>query len=75
MRRPAPARVFDGVGDDDRVDGSFAVLHGLYWLTVNLTSDGPLLLSIDDVQWCDRGSLRFLAYLVKRIEGLPSWWR
>jgi tetratricopeptide (TPR) repeat protein len=23
------------------------------------------------VQWCDRGSLRFLAYLVKRIEGLP----
>jgi DNA-binding SARP family transcriptional activator/tetratricopeptide (TPR) repeat protein len=63
--------VFDGIGDDDRVDGSFAVLHGLYWLTVNLISDGPLLLSIDDVQWCDRESLRFLAYLVKRTEGLP----
>jgi DNA-binding SARP family transcriptional activator/DNA-binding CsgD family transcriptional regulator len=62
--------VFDGIGDD-RVDGSFAVLHGLYWLAVNLTSDGPLLLSIDDVQWCDRESLRFLAYLVKRTEGLP----
>ncbi len=47
------------------------MLHGLYWLTVNLTAEGPLLLSIDDVQWCDTASLRFLAYLVKRIEGLP----
>ena len=63
--------VFDAVGDDERADGSFAALHGLYWLTVNLTSDGPLLLAVDDVQWCDGASLRFLAYLVKRIEGLP----
>ena len=62
--------VFDGV-DDDRVDGSFAVLHGLYWLTINLTAEGPVLLAIDDVQWSDGASLRFLAYLVKRIEGLP----
>ena len=62
--------VFDVVSDD-RMDGSFAVLHGLYWLTVNVTSDGPLLLAVDDVQWCDSASLRFLAYLLKRIEGLP----
>ena len=54
-----------------RPTGSFAVLHGLYWLTVNLAADGPLLLAVDDVQWCDRASLRFLAYLVKRLEGLP----
>src|ERR1700733_7110192 len=26
-------------------DASFAVLHGLYWLTVNLASRGPLLLA------------------------------
>jgi DNA-binding SARP family transcriptional activator len=52
-------------------DGSFAVLHGLYWLTVNLTGDRPVVLAVDDVQWCDTGSLRFLAYLVKRLEGLP----
>jgi DNA-binding SARP family transcriptional activator/DNA-binding CsgD family transcriptional regulator len=63
--------VFDPVLDDERGDGSFAVLRGLYWLTVNLTADGPLLLSIDDVQWSDTASLRFLAYLVKRIERLP----
>jgi DNA-binding SARP family transcriptional activator/tetratricopeptide (TPR) repeat protein len=52
-------------------DGSFAVLHGLYWLTVNLAADGPLLLAVDDLQWCDNGSLRFFAYLLRRLEGLP----
>jgi DNA-binding CsgD family transcriptional regulator len=52
-------------------DVSFAVLHGLYWLTVNATGGGPLLLAIDDLHWCDRPSLRFLAYLVRRLEGLP----
>ena len=26
---------------------------------------------VDDVQWCDSASIRYLAYLVKRIEGLP----
>jgi DNA-binding CsgD family transcriptional regulator len=30
-----------------------------------------VLLTIDDVQWCDGASLRFLAYLVKRLDGLP----
>lgn len=62
--------VFETVGDE-LVENSFAVLHGLYWLTVNLTADGPALLSIDDVQWCDGASLRFLGYLVKRLESLP----
>jgi DNA-binding NarL/FixJ family response regulator len=53
-------------------DGSFAVLHGLYWMTVNLSADGPLLLSVDDLHWCDRPSLRFLLYLTRRLEGLPA---
>ena len=52
-------------------DSSFAVLHGLYWLTVNLSAEQPLLLAIDDLHWCDRASLRFLAFLVRRLEGLP----
>jgi DNA-binding CsgD family transcriptional regulator len=52
-------------------DASFAALHGLYWLTLNLAADQPLILAIDDVQWCDRPSLRLLAYLVHRLEGQP----
>ena len=51
-------------------DASFATLHGLYWLTVNLASQGPLLLAVDDLHWCDRPSLRFLSYLLRRLEGL-----
>ena len=58
-------------GGDGLRDASFATLHGLYWLTVNLTSEGPLMLAVDDLHWCDRPSLRFLAYLAPRLEGLP----
>lgn len=67
------AAVFGGVGaagDDDGGDASFATLHGLYWLAVDLAQEAPLVLSIDDLQWCDRPSLRFIAYLVRRLEGL-----
>ncbi|MGS0685503.1 helix-turn-helix transcriptional regulator [Nakamurella sp. GG22] len=52
-------------------DVSQSVLHGLYWLVANASSDGPLLLSVDDLQLCDRSSLRFLSYLSRRLDGLP----
>jgi AAA ATPase domain len=35
-------------------DVSQSVLHGLYWLVVNASVDGPVLLSVDDLQLCDR---------------------
>lgn len=51
-------------------DSSLGTMHGLYWLTANATVDGPLLLVVDDLHWCDLPSLRWLAYLLPRIEGL-----
>jgi hypothetical protein len=51
-------------------DTAFAVLHGLYWLTANLASVRRLLIAVDDVQWADEPSLRWLAYLASRVEGL-----
>ncbi len=51
-------------------DSGFASLHSLYWLVVNLVDRGPLLVAVDDCQWVDRDSLRFLAYLAQRVEEL-----
>ena len=52
-------------------DAGFEALHSLYWLVVNIADQAPLLVLVDDCQWADRDSLRFLAYLAQRIEGLP----
>ena len=32
-------------------DDAFALVHGLYWLALNLAEERPLLISIDDLQW------------------------
>jgi DNA-binding CsgD family transcriptional regulator len=52
-------------------DAAFAVMHGLYWLAANLAEREPLVLTVDDLHWADAASLRWLAYLARRIEGLP----
>ncbi len=46
-------------------------LHALWWVAVDLASPRPLLISIDDAQWSDPPSLRFLSYLSKRVGDLP----
>ena len=59
---PAAAvrRVLLGDPGEAAVDRSFAVLHGLYWLAVNLAARRPLLLAVDDAHWVDEPSLRWL---------------
>jgi DNA-binding CsgD family transcriptional regulator len=54
------------------VDPSFAVLHGLYWLCANLTAVGPLCVVVDDAHWADAASLRYLAFLLTRLEELDA---
>ncbi|MGV1047177.1 MAG: helix-turn-helix transcriptional regulator [Solirubrobacterales bacterium] len=48
-----------------------AVEHGLYWLAADLADAAPLLLAVDDAQWADVASLQALAYLARRLDGLP----
>jgi len=59
-----------GEGASD-ADARFAALHNLYWLVANLAAEQPLLLCVDDAQWADEPSLRFLAYLARRVDELP----
>src|SRR4051794_10896387 len=54
----------------DGAESSFAMLHGLYWLAANFASAGPALLVVDDLHWADEPSLRWLAYLAHRLDGL-----
>ena len=61
---------------DSRLVGSAgeavgAALHGLYWLAVELALERPLVVAVDDLHWVDAASLRWLAYLAARLEGLP----
>ncbi|HSC51311.1 MAG TPA: AAA family ATPase [Gaiellaceae bacterium] len=52
-------------------DVSFAVLHGLYWLAANLAARRPTAIVVDDLHWTDAPTLRWLAFLGRRLEGLP----
>jgi DNA-binding CsgD family transcriptional regulator len=54
------------------VDPSFAILHGLYWLCANLAGVGPLCVVVDDAHWADAASLRYLAFLLTRLEELDA---
>jgi DNA-binding CsgD family transcriptional regulator len=49
----------------------FSLVHGLYWLMQNLAERQPILVLVDDLQWTDAASLRFLAYLARRVGDLP----
>ncbi|MDI5982657.1 AAA family ATPase, partial [Amycolatopsis magusensis] len=49
---------------------SEAVLHGLCTLLANVGEETPLLLLVDDLQWADVPSLRWFAYLARRLQGL-----
>jgi DNA-binding CsgD family transcriptional regulator len=57
-------------GRSTGIDPSFAILHGLYWLCANLAAAGPLCLVVDDAHWADAPSLRYLAFLLTRLEEL-----
>ena len=57
--------------DAPPAEGSFAILHGLYWLAANVALHQPSLLAIDDLHWADTPSLRWLLYLTRRLEGVP----
>ncbi len=62
-----------------RPDGSRAsvpapeeLVHAIYWMVVNLASERPLALIVDDAHDGDDASLATLAYLAARMDGLAA---
>ena len=58
-------------GPEGPAGAPFAMLHGLYWLLAGLAFRQPVLVAVDDLHWADEASLRWIAYLAPRIDGLP----
>jgi DNA-binding CsgD family transcriptional regulator len=74
LARPATAvgRMFglDGTDSDPSTD-EYESHNALYWVCARLAGHSPIMLAIDDVHWSDATSLRFLGYLVRRLDDLP----
>lgn len=49
----------------------FDQLESVYRLVTRLSAGAPLLVAVDDLQWCDRPSLDFLCFLGHRAGQLP----
>jgi DNA-binding CsgD family transcriptional regulator len=69
--------LLDGLDSDARVgEGQAgALVEGLYWLAANLaqahadgSSPARLAIVVDDAQWADRPSLRFLVHMARQSE-------
>jgi DNA-binding CsgD family transcriptional regulator len=52
-------------------DATMMVAHSTLWLCSALAERQPLVIMVDDVQWCDRASLEVLSYIARRVEDLP----
>lgn len=67
-----PARLARPVlGLDEATAGGLSdPLWGLYCLTANLTEREPAVFAVDDLQWVDVESQRYLAHLIRRLDGL-----
>lgn len=49
-----------------------AMLHGLHWMVTQLGDERPMLVVVDDGQWADMPSLRWLAYIAPRLEAVHA---
>jgi DNA-binding CsgD family transcriptional regulator len=56
---------------DAEADSDIALSHGIFSLLATADETRPALLAIDDLHWCDTGSLTFVVYLLHRLAGLP----
>ncbi len=59
------------LSDAGPTEGTFPILNALFRLVEALARSQPLALCIDDLQWSDPASLRFTAYLARRVASLP----
>lgn len=60
-----------GIAHSDQSSSAFEEIEAVYRVIVRLAAIKPLLVAVDDLQWCDRPSLDFLCFLGHRTTRLP----
>ncbi len=65
-----PARPREDFGATSE-EALHAAVTGLQALILTVAAKGPVLLAVDDAQWVDPESLRWLDYLTRRLAGIP----
>jgi DNA-binding CsgD family transcriptional regulator len=71
---PHPVRELAGVADrpDGGQAGDLTLAHGLLTLLARADGGRPALIAIDDLHWCDLGSLELVLYLLQRLDEIPA---
>lgn len=60
----------DAPGAPERSGSLHILLNGLYWLLVNLAETASAVVLVDDMQWVDPPSARFLGFLARRVDSV-----
>jgi DNA-binding CsgD family transcriptional regulator len=60
----------DGPGTPGGSGSLHILLNGLYWLLVNLAEKASAVVLVDDMQWVDPPSARFLGFLARRVDSV-----
>jgi DNA-binding SARP family transcriptional activator len=57
----------------DSADG-WRLFEGIAQLVLAIAAERPVIISLDDLQWCDSDSCSLLRFLIRRTESAPVLW-
>jgi predicted ATPase len=53
---------------------AWRLYEGIAQLIDSLTTERPVVISVDDLQWCDEDSCKLIQFLARRLEATPLLW-
>jgi DNA-binding SARP family transcriptional activator len=53
---------------------AWRLYEGIAQLLASLAAERPLVISLDDLQWCDEDSCKLIQFLARRLDQVPILW-